>query len=81
MGELCRNKGCTKVLELVRSLIIFIKGHVSIRPSPLSDYNEFPIPISTREVVKSNEPLAFSSSNHLYSLDYVYFSVFSSFAC
>ena len=76
MGELCRNKGCTKVLKTVYSWIFFIKGHVSICPSLLSDPNKFSTPISTREVVKSNEPLAFSSSNPLYSLDYVYFSIY-----
>ena len=30
MGELCRNKGCTKGLVTVYSWIIFVKGHVSI---------------------------------------------------
>ena len=70
MGELCRNKGCTKVHETVYSWIIFIKGHVSIGASLLSDPNKCPTPISTREVVLSNEPLVFSSS-----IDYVFFSI------
>ena len=51
MGELCSVKGLYQGSETVYSWFIFIKGHVSIGPSILSDPDKFPILISTREVV------------------------------